>query len=89
MQFSRDLAKAKAQTASFRTSLGRHYLYLFNHFPSSRAALTELRGTYHGEDADYEFDPMAMGGGRSWFGSDEYTIASAFRTMVTSFAKTG
>ena len=89
MKFTRDLAVAKAKLSGFRYPLGRHYLYLFNHYPAYKAGLPDLRGMYHGEDLAYEFDPAAERGGRFGFGSDEYAIASTFRTMLTSFAQTG
>ena len=89
VEFSRKLADAKAKLSGFRSPLGRHYLYLFNHYPTLREGQKELSGTYHSHDVVYEFDPSGMGGGRTWFAGDEYTIASTFRTMLTSFAKTG
>ena len=89
MEFSRKLADAKAKLSGFRSPLGRHYLYLFNHYPTLREGQKELSGTYHSHDVVYEFDPSGMGGGRTWFAGDEYAIASTFRTMLTSFAKTG
>ena len=89
VEFIRGLASAKAKTSASRSPLGRHYLYLFNHYPAFKAALPDLKGTYHGEELAYEFDPVPELGNRVGFSNDEYIIASTFRTALTSFAKTG
>ena len=89
VEFSRALASAKAKLSGFKPAPGRHYLYLFNHYPASKAGLTELRGSHHGDDISFEFDPVASYGSRAGFGGEEYVLASTFRTMLTSFAKTG
>ena len=88
MEFVGGLAKAKAVLSGSRSSLGRHYLYLFNHYPAYKAGLQNT-GTYHGDEIGYEFDPIPELGNRAGFSSDEYAIASTFRTLLTSFAKTG
>ena len=85
VMFVRDLAKAKAETSS----QGRHYLYLFNHFPAFKAGLPELRGIYHAEDLAYEFDPVSELGDRLGFTDVENAIGTIFRTTLASFAETG
>ena len=89
VEFSRALARAKAKLSGFRTPLGRHYLYLLNHYPAARAALPELRGSYHGDEVAYEFDIAPELGNTAGLGSDQLAIASTFRTMLTTFAVTG
>ena len=85
VDFVRDLANAKAKTSA----PGRPYLYLFNHYPDFKAGDPEPRGTSHGEDIAYLFDLTPEVAAFIGFTSNEYTISSTFRTMLTSFAKTG
>ena len=89
IMFVRGLASAKAQTGAFVSPLGRLYLYLFNHFPSFKEDMPELKGTAHTEDVEYEFDPVRELGGRRGFTDVENAIGSIFRTTLANFAKTG
>ena len=87
VKFVRDLANASRRMAG-RTPVGSRYLYLFNHYPASKAGLEELKGIYHGEDIGYEFDPVEYLP-RDAFTADDYTVGTTFRLMLTNFAKTG
>ena len=89
VQFAKDLANSKSKLSAFRSPLGRHYLYLFNHYPAYKAGQPELRGTSHGEDVSYAFDPVPEFGSRQGFTSDDYMVGSTFRTLLSSFTKTG
>ena len=89
VKFAKHLASAKAKISGFRSPLGRHYLYLFNHYPAYKAGQPVLRGTSHSEDVAYAFDPLPALGSRQGFTGDEYVVGSTFRSMLASFAKTG
>jgi len=79
VKFARGLANA--------TRTGRRYLYLFNHYPASKAGL-EFKGMSHAEDIAYQFDPKGFFS-RDLFTADDYTVGTTFRLMLTNFAKTG
>ena len=85
VSFARALANAKVQTSA----TGRPYLYLFNHYPAYKLDGSELMGITHGEDLYYEFDVAPELADFIGLTNDEYTVASTFRAMLTSFAKTG
>ena len=87
VKFLRDLANATRKMAG-RTPVGSRYLYLFNHYPASKAGLEELKGVSHGEDLAYQFDPYGIFT-RDAFNADDYTVGTTFRLMLTNFAKTG
>ena len=78
VRFARGLANA--------TRTGRRYLYLFNHYPASKAGM-ELKGMSHGEDILYQFDSSYLYT-RDGFTADDYTVGTIFRLMLTNFAKT-
>ena len=88
VMFVRHLAEAKTKTLAM-SPLGRQYLYLFDHFPAFKADRPEFRGTAHADDLSYEFDPVEELGNRQGFTDVEDAIGVIFRTMLTSFAKTG
>ena len=79
VKFARGLANA--------TRTGRRYLYLFNHYPASKAGL-EFKGMNHAEDIAYQFDPNDFFR-RDGFTADDYAVGTTFRLMLTNFAKTG
>ena len=85
MKFARALANA-TRTMAGRATTGRRYLYLFNHYPASKAGL-ELKGMSHGEDILYQFDSSYLYT-RDGFTADDYAVGTTFRLMLTNFAKT-
>ncbi|XP_076451287.1 cocaine esterase-like [Babylonia areolata] len=90
VMFMRDLTKASDELRSDgRPSGGRHYLYLFNRYPASRAGLSRGRGSYHGDDLAYEFDRVGIFAAGVPFESDDLSLATTFKSMITNFARTG
>ena len=87
VKFLRDLANATRRMAG-RTPVGSRYLYLFNHYPASKAGLEEMKGMSHAEDLAYLFDSFEFYT-RDAFNADDYTVGTTFRLMLTNFAKTG
>jgi len=85
VQFARDLVSAQQKA---RSSTGSVYLYLFNHYPSSKASLSQLKGTYHAEDLAYLMTPT-FSRQRDAFNADDVTVGNTLRAMQSSFAKTG
>ena len=66
---------------------GALYLYLFNHFPVSKAGLP-LQGVNHGEDLYYQFDPSPLMP-RDQFNADDFQVEENFIAMLVDFAKNG
>nr|KAG5691855.1 hypothetical protein BaRGS_033459 [Batillaria attramentaria] len=89
VSMARALTQAADRTAKKKKSdAGRTFFYLFDHYPAF--AEDELvRGTNHGVDLYYEFDPNPPAINRAEFTETDFDLAQSFVALVTDFAKTG
>lgn len=84
VKFIRELTQAASKLQSGgRAAGGRRYLYLFNHYPVSKAG-EQLKGISHAGDLEYLFDYDV-----NEFNADDFTLATTFKRMLSTFAVHG